>query len=47
MKQLPYLKKNEDPVQWASRLVTALNARDAEIERRLADAEARLTAGGL
>ena len=33
--------------EWARRLVSDLNTRDAEIERRLKDAEDRLTAGGL
>lgn len=32
---------------WARRLVQDLNTRDAELERRLKDAEDRLTTGGL
>ena len=32
---------------WARRLIDNLNTRDAEIEKRLKDAEDRLTAGGL
>ncbi len=34
-------------VDWARTLVTRLNQRDSEIMQRLADAEARLDAGGL
>ena len=33
--------------EWARRLVSDLNTRDAEIERRLKDVEDRLTAGSL
>ena len=32
---------------WARRLISDQNVRDAEIERRLKDIEARLDAGGL
>jgi len=34
-------------VTWARRLISDLNTRDAEIEKRLKAAEDRLTAGGL
>jgi len=34
-------------VTWARRLISDLNLRDAEIEKRLKAAEDRLTTGGL
>jgi len=34
-------------VDWARGLVTDINQRDAQIEKRLKDIEARLDAGGL
>jgi len=34
-------------IEWARRLVSDMNQRDAQIEKRLADIERRLDAGGL
>lgn len=42
-----FLTSIKTVIEWARRLVSDLNTRDAEIERRLKDAEDRLTAGSL
>jgi hypothetical protein len=43
----PFLINAAKVIEWARSLVTTLNRRDAEVAKRLADIEARLTAGGL